>query len=381
MFTLANKENLESIREDRYQAECAMADSLDMLSVLVPMPVKDKAEKVYCYCNLYGKNATFVAFYTAGDKAVLHSEELSKAENMEFNMAVMSQLVYLKSQYEDCMDLMPAELFLEIDPAAHETKAYAAMERITDPNVVTIRSLVWFKEHGGKLARAAELAMKTRFKAQAEANSNPTANAVELDKAVLERSRKYIAGEGEDPAIFNPETAWDAVRAEMFRAYNGDTVPMSFESDDGRSWVDVYDGKNCWHYLSCGLASMGYAAEAGSLGAEYSLSLKKKSNQDEDDIQIFDVLNLMRTAIAKAQSDKALLEDYAYIAAGQAGFIAVPETKLAAVNGPSGSIAFKKLVYITAAELQALENGSIDAQSLYNKLGSDITVYNRKSLI
>ena len=381
MFTLANKENLESIREARYKAECAMADSLDMLSVLVPMPVKDKAEKVYCYCNLYGKNATFVAFYTAGDKAVLHSEELGKSENMEFNMAVMSQLVYLKSQYEDCIDLMPAELFLEIDPAAHETKAYAGMERITDPNVITIRSLVWFKEHGGKLARAAELAMKMRFKAQAEENRNPTANAVELDKAALERSRKYIAGEADDPAIFNPETGWDAVRAEMFRAYKGDTVPMSFESDDAKSWVDVYDGKNCWHYLSCGLASLGYAPEADSLGAEYSLSLKKKSNQDDDDIQIFDVLNLMRIAIAKAQTDKALLEDYAYIAAGQAGFIAVPETKLATVNGPSGSIAFKKLVYITASELQALESGSIDAQSLYNKLGSDISDYSRKSLI
>ena len=359
-----------------------MADSLDMLSVLVPMPVKDKAEKVYCYCNLFGKNATFVAFYTAGDKAVLHSDELGKSEIMEFNMAVMSQLVYLKSQYEDCMDLMPAELFLEIDPAAHETKAYAAMERITDPNVVSIRSLVWFKEHGGKLARTAELAMKMgRFKAVAEANRNPLEKAVELDKAALDRSRKYVAGEGDDPALLKPQTGWDALRVAHNNVWPGDSAPMSFESDDGKTWVDIYTSVDCWHYLSCGLSSMGYKAESGSLNAEYSLRLKKKADQDKDDLQIFTVLGLMRCAIAKAEAEKAMMGVYSYVAAEDGGLMAVPENKLQSVNGPAGSVDFTRLVYITAAEVQALENGSISAQSLFEKIGSDVSDFGRKSKV
>lgn len=377
MFKLANKEQLETSREARYKAECAMADSLDMLSVLVPMPVKNKAEKVYCYCNLDGKNATFVAFYTVGDKAVLHSEDLGKSDLMEFNMAVMSQLVYLKTQYEDCPELMPSELFLEFEPNTRETKALAGMERFTDPNDTTIRSLLWYKEHGGKLARTAELAMKMgRFKARAEAMRNPTANAVAIDKDALNIVRKYVAGEAEEPALHKPETGWDAVRAEMARAYKGDTVPMSFESDDGKSWVDVYDGKNCWHYVSCGLSSMGYAPEAGSLGAEYTLSLKKKSNQDDDDIQIFAVLNLMRAAIDKAQREKTLMADYEYIAAEGAGLVCVPETKLNCVEGPAGTTAFKKLVCIGAADVQALEAGTVDVQSLCKKLG-DVSDYRK----
>ena len=77
----------------------------------------------------------------------------------------------------------------------------------------------------------------------------------------------------------------------------------------------------------------------------------------------------------------SMLQDYAYIPAGQAGFIALPETKLNTVNGPGGSIAFKKLLYITASELKALEEGSVDAQSLYKKIGTDISDYGRKSVI
>ena len=381
MFSLNDKEILENSREARYKAECAMADSLDMLSVLVPMPVKDKAEKVYCYCSLAG-NATFVAFYTADGKAVLHSDELNRGEMMEFNMAVMSQLVYLKSQYEDCIELLPSELFLEIEPSTRDIRAFAGMDSITDPNEVSVRSLVWFKEHGGKLARTAELAMKMgRFKAMAEANRNPAAKAVELDREALNRSRKYVSGEGEDPAITAPLTGWDALRAAHNKVWPGDSAPMSFESDDSRAWVDVYTSMDCWHYLSCGLSSMGYKPEGDSLNAEYSLRLKKKSDQDKDDMQIFAVLDLMRAAISKALSDKAMMPEYAYVAGEKGGLMAVPEKKLENIDGPVGPVAFTRLVYITAEEVQALESGSIDAESLLNKINSDVSDYGRKSKV
>lgn len=376
MFTLANKEKLETMREARYKAECGLADSLEVLGLMLTLPVKEKAERVYCYCSLKGKNVLFVSFYTVGDKAVLLSDELNKAEMMELNMAVMSQLVYLKSQYEDCPELMPSELFLDFDPVSREVHALAGMEYFSDPNDVNIRALIWFKEHGGTLKRSAELAMKMRFKSKAEAAQNPAANAEEIDMTALKLSRQYVAGEIDDPALLKPQTGWDAVRAALKGVYTEDTAPMSFESDDGKSWIDVYDCRNNWLYVSSGLSAMGSAPEADSIGGEYILSLKKKSNQDDDDLQIFGVLNLMREAVMKAQSDKALLADYSYIAAGQDGLIVVPEAKLGTVAAPSGSIAFKKLVYITAAELQALEAGNTDVQALYKKLG-DVSSYGR----
>ena len=376
MFTLQDKDRLQEQREARYKAECGLADSLDVLGLMLTLPVKEKAEKVYCYCSLKGKNVLFVAFYTVGDKAVLFAEEIDKSEMMELNMAVMSQLVYLKSQYEDCPELMPYELFLEYDPVSREVHALAGMEYFSDPNDVNIRALIWFKEHGGTLKRSAELAMKMRFKSKAEAAQNPAANAREVDMAALKLSRQYVTGEIDDPALLNPQTGWDAVRATLKGVYTEDTDPMSFESDDGKSWIDVYDCRNNWIYVSSGLSAMGSAPEADSIGGEYILSLKKKSDQDEDDMQIFSVLNLMREAVMKAQTDKALLPDYSYIAAGQDGLMVVPEAKLGNVSAPGGSVAFKKLVYITAAELQALEAGDTDVQALYKKLG-DVSSYGR----
>lgn len=381
MFSLKDKEILENSREARYKAECGLADSLDVLGLMLTLPVKEKADRVYCYCSLKGKNVLFVAFYTAGDKAVLFADELNKVEMMELNMAVMSQLVYLKSQYEDCPQLMPSELFLDFDPVSRKANVRAGMESFTDPNELSIRSLIWFKEHGGKLKRSAELAMKMRFKAQAEAARDPAANAVEIDLDSLDLSRKYVAGEIEDPSLSKPETGWDAVRLAVKGLYTEDSQPMSFESDDGNSWVDVYDCRNNWLYISCGLSAMGAEPEDNSLGGEYILSLKKKSDQDEDDLQIFSVLNLVRAAIARTQSGKALLPDYSYMVAEEGGLIVVPETRLGTVNAPGGSISFKKLVYITAPELQALESGSIDVQSLYKKIGSDISDCGRKSVI
>jgi len=370
MFTLHDKDRMLDKREAVHKARCGLADSLDVLGLMLTLPVKEKAEKVHCYCNLKGKNALFVAFYTAGDNAVLFSDELGKAESMELNMAVMSQLVYLKSQYEDCPELMPCELFMDFDPVSRKAHVLAGMDNFTDPNEVSIRSLVWFKEHGGKLKRSAELAMKMRFKAQAEAARNPASKATELDVEALELSRSYVAGEIEDPAISNPETTWDFVRTEINRVYRDAGDPMSFESDDGESWIDVYDSRNCWQYVSFGLHE--------SIGAEYTLSLKKMSNQDKDDAQIFALLNLMREAVAKAQSEKALLPEYSYmkLEGAQAGFICVPETKLKTVESPSGSIALRKLVYITGTELQALENGSLTVEALYKKTG-DICDYAR----
>ena len=154
MFTLQDKDRLQEQREARYKAECGLADSLDVLGLMLTLPVKEKAEKVYCYCSLKGKNVLFVAFYTVGDKAVLFAEDIDKSEMMELNMAVMSQLVYLKSQYEDCPELMPSELFLEYDPVSREVHALAGMEYFSDPNDVNIRALIWFKEHGGTLKRS-----------------------------------------------------------------------------------------------------------------------------------------------------------------------------------------------------------------------------------
>ncbi|MBQ2959651.1 MAG: suppressor of fused domain protein [Oscillospiraceae bacterium] len=424
MFTLNNKDIMLERREAVYKARCGLADTLDVLGLMLTLPVKDKAERVYCYCSLRGKNVLFVAFYTVGDKAVLFADDINKAEMMELNMAVMSQLVYLKSQYEDCDQLMPSELFLEFDPVTREAHVLAGMEYFSDPNVVNIRALTWFKEHGGKLPRSSELAMKTRFRAQTAAAQNPSGNAQLIDLETLEISRKYITGEIEDPAITDPPTGWDAIRSAFNKAYPNTPDPMSFElpnyateayeenfengfetgeqfisyvdkigTDYG--WVDIYDGGDSWHFVSCSFSDMGPAQEDEEKDswAEYTLRLKKNKDEDKDNLEINNTLGVFRNFIGCVYDEGALIPAYHYVHTGQdfgmdvdeksdkVAFIVVPDKRLKPVEGPHGLISFLEIVAISKNELQALIDKEMDVEILYKKMGTDITDYNRKSAI
>ncbi len=420
MFTLENKEIMLERREAVHKARCGLADSLEVLGLMLTLTVKGKADRVYCYCSLSGKNVLFVAFYTVGDKAILFADEINKVEMMELNMAVMSQLVYLKSQYEDCQQIMPSELFLEFDPTTREPVVRAGMELITDPNEVSIRSLMWFKEHGGTLKRSAELAMKTRFRAQAAAARNPDANAQLIDLETLEISRKYIAGEIEDPALTEPPTGWDAIRSAFNKAYPDTPFPMSFENpnfanqkyengfEDGLEigsflenigtdygWVDIYDGGDSWHFVSCSFSDMGPAVEDEEKDewAEYTLRLKKTKDEDRDNLEINHALDIFRTFIKGVYNEEALIPEYHYVHTGQdfamdleeksdkVAFIVVPDARLKPVEGPHGTISFFEIVAISKAELQALINKDMDVETLYRKMGTDLTDYNRKSCV
>ena len=426
MFTLDNKDIMLTRREAVYKARCGLADSLDVIGLMLTLAVKEKAERVYCYCSLSGKNVLFVPFYTASNKAILFADEIDKVQMMELNMAVMSQLVYLKSQYEDCPQLMPSELFLEFDPVTREPYVLAGMDLITDPNEVSIRSLTWFKEHGGTLKRSAELAMKTRFRAQAAAAKNPSANAQLIDMETLEISRRYIAGEIEDPALTDPPTGWDAIRSAFNKAYPDTPFPMSFElpdykrermhkemeedaDEDGRisvkyilnleftdyGWVDIYDGGDSWHFVSCSFSDMGPAEEGEEKNdwSEYTLRLKKNKDEDRDNLEINHALNIFRSFIGGVYKEEALVPEYHYVHTGQdfgmdieeksdkVAFIVVPDARLKPVEGPHGTISFFEIVAISKAELQALINKDMDVEALYRKMGTDLTDYSRKSCV
>jgi len=347
---------------------------------------------------------------------------------MELNMAVMSQLVYLKSQYEDCPELMPSELFLDFDPVSREVHALAGMEYFSDPNDVNIRALIWFKEHGGTLKRSAELAMKMRFRAQAAAARNPSANAQLVDLETLQISRKYIAGEIEDPDITNPPTGWDAIRSAFNKAYPNTPDPMSFELPDyskktsfndlnessdedyqmnlmsfidsmgsytDYGWVDIYDGGDSWHFVSCSFSDMGPAIEDEEKDswAEYTLRLKKNKNEDRDNLEINSALGIFRAFIGGVYDEGQLIPEYHYVYTGQetgmdieeqsdkVAFIVVPDARLKPVEGPHGTTSFLEIVAISKNELQALIDKEMDVETLYKKMGTDLTDYNRKSAV
>jgi len=63
------------------------------------------------------------------------------------------------------------------------------------------------------------------------------------------------------------------------------------------------------------------------------------------------------------------------------GFITIPDNELNPINSPNGKVTFVEFIGATDSELIALKNKELDVKSLYEKIGSDITNYSRKSVI
>jgi hypothetical protein len=64
------------------------------------------------------------------------------------------------------------------------------------------------------------------------------------------------------------------------------------------------------------------------------------------------------------------------------GFITIPNNKFNEINTPNGKVCFVEFIGgVTDRELRAIQNKQIRVKELYEKLGSDVTSYNRKSVI
>lgn len=63
------------------------------------------------------------------------------------------------------------------------------------------------------------------------------------------------------------------------------------------------------------------------------------------------------------------------------GFITIPDTKFQTLNTKNGRVDFVEFIGATNNELLALKNKELDVKTLYSKIGSDVTNYNRKSVV
>ncbi len=62
------------------------------------------------------------------------------------------------------------------------------------------------------------------------------------------------------------------------------------------------------------------------------------------------------------------------------GFIIINDPSVETLETPNGKVTFLELIGMTDAELKTLSTKTSVA-TIYNKLGSDITDYNRKSIV
>ena len=197
---------------------------------------------------------------------------------------------------------------------------------------------------------------------------------------------------------------WDAITNECERVYPnqknpkhyGTLINWKFGGNDPLEGISIYDGGDYWHFVTYGLSEL-YEKETenndiSGYGMEFTFKLKKDNYKNEE-AEIKCICGILQTIARITFTKGEVFHAYEYLNTGQTqgidtemksnitGFITIPDNRLNPINTPNGKVDFVEFIGATDSELIALKNKELDVKSLYEKIGSDITNYNRESVI
>lgn len=196
---------------------------------------------------------------------------------------------------------------------------------------------------------------------------------------------------------------WQAIEEEFLRVYPGQDNPKHYGTlikwilggNDPLDGISIYDGGNYWHFVSFGQTEI-YEKETddqeiSGYGYELTFKLKKGCYEDEE-AEIRNICGILQMIARLTFTKGEIFQPNEFIYTGQTtgidaeqksgltGFITVKDPTVETINTPNGKVEFLELIGMTDAELKTLSNvGSV--MEIYEKLGSDITDYHRKSIV
>ena len=169
--------------------------------------------------------------------------------------------------------------------------------------------------------------------------------------------------------------------------------------------VTIYDGGDYFKYVTYGLTEL-YDKKSedktkSGFGTELTLKLKRGEykNQSEEQKELLYIVLLLQKFAKYIIQENSIVKPYedTYLVKGSSlrknigidiagtsnivAFITVPDKDLQSLETPYGRVDFIALIGITKKELQAIRNRKITEKELYEKLGTDVTSYTRKSVI
>lgn len=205
--------------------------------------------------------------------------------------------------------------------------------------------------------------------------------------------------------IYDELPGWNAIDREFDGIYPGQTNPKHYGTlvkyelggQDPLAGVSIYDSGDSWHFVSYGLTELGTKKsqnkEISGYGMEFTFRLKKGCYEDEEEEIKNIVVKLQNFARNTFQSGDVYLP-YEYVMwqdrtkgidskqkSKITALITIPDVKAKEIETPNGKVIFVEFVGITDKELDAILNKEIRVKELYEKLGTDITDYNRESII
>ncbi|MBQ8379955.1 MAG: suppressor of fused domain protein [Clostridia bacterium] len=195
---------------------------------------------------------------------------------------------------------------------------------------------------------------------------------------------------------------WDAITKKFEEIYPGQTnpkhygtiIPWNLGGKDPLRGISIYDGGDYWHFVSYGLSEI-YEKESenkeiSGYGMEFTLKLKKDKYEDEE-AEIKGICGIFQMIARITFQNGEVFSPFEYLYTGQkegidtkmqsniTGFITILDTNAGSIDTPNGKVDFVEFIGVTDEELIALKDKKITVKELYEKLGSDITNYNRES--
>lgn len=199
-------------------------------------------------------------------------------------------------------------------------------------------------------------------------------------------------------------SGWDAITDECERIYPGQKDPKHyapiikwmFGGNDPLDGISIYDGGSYWHFVTYGLSELHEKEcedkEISGYGMEFTFKLKKDNYEDEE-AEIKNICVILQSIARLTFTNGEIFKPYEYLYTGQqegidvenksniTGFITIPDNEFNSLNTPNGKVDFVELIGVTDSELVSVKNKEMNVKALYEKLGSDITDYNRASVV
>lgn len=197
---------------------------------------------------------------------------------------------------------------------------------------------------------------------------------------------------------------WDAITNECERIYPNQKNPKHyatlikwiFGGNDPLDGISIYDGGDYWHFVTFGLSEL-YEKECenkdiSGYGMEFTFKLKKDNYEDEEG-ELKCLCGILQSIARITFTNGEIFKPYEYVYTGQTegidtkmksnvtGFITIPDKDFQTIDTPNGKVQFVEFIGATNEELVAIRNKEIGVQELYEKLGTDVTDYNRKSIL
>lgn len=197
---------------------------------------------------------------------------------------------------------------------------------------------------------------------------------------------------------------WDAITDLCNKVYPNQSNPKHYGTliswrlggNDPLQGISIYDGGDYWHFITYGLSEL-YEKESNikdvsGYGMEFTFKLKKDNYENEEN-EIKCICGILQSIARITFTKGELFNVYEYLYTGQTegidcnrksnitGFITVPDDKFHEIDTPNGKVRFIEFVGATDSELKAIQNKRIRVKELYEKIGSDVTNYNRDSVI